>query len=73
MKIAFHIACQRSTSEMDDDWVTLAATYSQGYSIFQKQHELAVSEFAVLLERFWIHNPADVTSQWFQNIGTKTI
>jgi len=32
---------------MDVDRATLAAAYRLGYSIFRKEHELAVSEFAV--------------------------
>jgi len=38
-KIAFHTACERSTSEMDIDQATLAATYRLGFSIFQNEHE----------------------------------
>ena len=38
-KIAFHIACQQSTSEMDFDRATLAAVCRLGYSIDQKEHD----------------------------------
>ena len=47
LKITFHTACQRSISKMDVDRATLAAGCRLGYSIFRKEHKLAVSESAV--------------------------
>ena len=37
--IAFHTACERSTSEMDVDRAILAAAYRLGSSIFRNEHE----------------------------------
>ena len=38
-KIAFHIACQRFTSEMDIGQATLAAVCRLGDCIYQKEHK----------------------------------
>ena len=43
-KIAFHTACQLSSSEMDVDCAALAAAYILGYSTFRKEQRQAVSD-----------------------------
>ena len=51
-----------STSEMDIDQATIAAMYRLGYLLEGAQ-----------VGGLGIHNPVDMTSQWLQNIGTKTV
>ena len=68
LKIAFHIACQLSTSEMDVDRATLAVVYRLGYSIFWKEYKLAVLEFAVYLnsQSSWC-DVTVISKYWNQN------
>ena len=64
-KIAFRIACQWSTSEMDIDWATLPRLFYLLKGVW-----VGCLRVRCLLERFWIYNPVDVMSQWF---GTKMV
>ena len=66
-KIAFHVVCQQSTSEMGIDWATLSAACRLGYC------ERGTSRSSLFTGVLWIQNPVEVMSQWFQNIGTKMV
>ena len=60
--IAFHTACEWSTSEMDVDRAILAATYRQAFLSFETSTS-RLSQSLLFTRAFGIHNPVDVTSQ----------